>query len=87
MARLCVMICRIDDENQPDTLTQLARIDLPAPDPQRLPPATALDQLETEAVTTGQEVMRRLLRHQWEALDQELAAAEQRLSPPEDPAG
>jgi hypothetical protein len=87
MARLCVMICRMEDENQPDTFVELARLDLPPLDPKQLQPATTLDQLETQAVTTGQEVMRHLLRHQWEALDQELAAAQQRLSPPEAPAG
>ena len=87
MARLCLLLCRIEDEQKPEALTQLSRIDLPAVDPQHLSPATALDQLETQAVTTGQEVMRRLLRHQWEALDPELAAAAKRLSPPEDPPG
>jgi hypothetical protein len=85
MARLCVMICRIDDENQPDELTQLSRIDLPPLDSQSLQPATALDQLETKALSTGQEVMRHLLVHQWQTLDQQLAADAQRLSPPGEP--
>lgn len=86
MARLCVLLCQVDDEEKPDELTQLSRIDLPPVDPQELAPPTALDQLEGRAVRSGQEVIRRLLRHQWEALDQELAAAAQRLSPPADPA-
>ena len=86
MARLCVLVCRVDDEEKPDELTALSRIDLPPVDPQELAPPTALDQLEGRAVHSGQEVIRRLLRHQWEALDQELTAAAQRLSPPEHPA-
>jgi hypothetical protein len=85
MARLCVLICRIEDENAPDTLTQLQRVDLPAVDPQELPPAAALDQLETQAVTSGQEVMRHLLGHQWQIVEEQLTAAALRLSPPEHP--
>jgi hypothetical protein len=85
MARLCVLLCRVDDEGHPDALTQLSRLDLPLVDPQALAPGTALDQLETQAVASGQEVIRRLVRHQWEALDQELTAVAQRLSPPEHP--
>jgi hypothetical protein len=38
-------------------------------------------------VASGQELIRRLVRHQWEALDQELTAGAQRLSPPADPPG
>ena len=30
MSRLCVMICRVDDENKPEELTLLSRQDLPA---------------------------------------------------------
>jgi hypothetical protein len=86
MARLCVLLCQVEDEEKPDELTQLSRIDLPPVDPQELAPPTALDQLEGRAVRSGQEVIRRLLRHQWEALDQELTAAAQRLSPPGNPA-
>jgi len=46
MARLCVLVCRVDDEEKPDELTALSRIDLPPVDPQELAPPTALDQLE-----------------------------------------
>ena len=87
MARLCVLLCRVDDEGKPDELTQLSRLDLPAVDPQALAPATALDQLETRAVASGQEVIRRLIRHQWEVLDQAVTAEARRLSPPEHPPG
>ena len=82
MARLCVLICRIDDEKAPDVLTELQRVDLPALDAQQLTPATALDQLETRAVTSGQEVMRHLLRQQWQVVEEQLTAEALRLSPP-----
>ena len=82
MARLCVMICRIDDETKPDELTVLSRQELPGLDRHQLAPATALDQIETRAVSTGQELIRQLVSHQWESFDQQLAAEVQRLSPP-----
>ncbi len=82
MSRLCVMICRVDDENQPDELTLLSRQDLPVLDRPALAPATAVDQMESRAVTAGQELIRQLLYHQWQAFDQQLAAEVQRLSPP-----
>jgi len=82
MARLCVMICRIDDENQPDELTLLSRQDLPVPDRSELAPATAVDQMESRAITAGQALIRQLLSHQWESFDQQWAAEVQRLSPP-----
>lgn len=85
MSRLCVMICRIDDENHPDELTLLSRQDLPGLDGQPLTPATTLDQIETQAVTAGQELIRHLVVHQWQTFDQQLAAEVQRLSPPVDP--
>ena len=84
MSRLCVLICRVEDEQQPDQLTQLQRIDLPALDPAQLQPATALDQLEATSLATGQQVMRHLLGQQWQQVDQQLAAELQRLSPPGD---
>jgi hypothetical protein len=84
MARLCVLICRIDDEHAPEALTPLQRVDLPALDAQQLVPDTALDQMETQAVSSGQEVMRHLLRHQWQLADEQLTAAALRLSPPGD---
>ena len=82
MSRLCVMICRVDDENQPDELTLLSRQDLPVLDRPALAPATAVDQMESRAVTAGQELIRQLLYHQWQTFDQQLAAEVQRLSLP-----
>ena len=84
MVHLRVTIALVDDEIAPGKLTELQRIDLPALDARALPPTTALDALETQAVQSGQEVMRHLLRHQWQVVDQQLAAEILRLSPPGD---
>ena len=84
MARLCIMICRIDDEDHPEVLTLLSRQELPGLAPTEVSPATALDQIETRAVTTGQALIRQLVYHQWQSFDQQLAAEVQRLSPPVD---
>ena len=86
MARFCILVCRCDDEQQPEALTQLARLELPALAAAAGTPAASLDQCEAQALATGREVTRHLFRHQWEALDAELAAAAQRLSPPVQPA-
>ena len=84
MSHLCVLICRVDDAGQPDRLTELHRLDLPAVEAGALQPETALDQLEGTALACGQEVMRQLVGHQWQAVDQQLTAAQQRLFPPGD---
>lgn len=83
MSHLCLLLCRVADENDPDTLTELHRMDLPAVATADLAPETALDTLEGRALITGNEVMRQVLCHQWQEVDQHLAAAAQRLSPPE----
>jgi hypothetical protein len=85
MSRLCVMIGRIDDERHPDEVTVLSRQDLPAFDPQVGGPATTVDQMESRAVTAGQELIRQLIVQQWQAFDQQCAAEVQRLSPPVHP--
>jgi len=82
MSHLRVLICRVDDEQRPEQMTELQRIDLPAVDPQQLTPETALDVLEAQSMATGQALMRRLLGQQWQELDRQLAAETQRLSPP-----
>jgi hypothetical protein len=82
MSHLRVLICRVDDEQHPEQMTELQRIDLPAVDPQQLTPETAVDALEAQSLATGQEVTRRLLGQQWQEVDQQLAAEAQRLSPP-----
>jgi hypothetical protein len=82
MSRLCVLICRVEDETHPDQVTPLRRIDLPAVDPATLHPQTALDDLETGTLQTGHAVMRHLLEEQWQAIDRTLVEEHQRLFPP-----
>jgi hypothetical protein len=84
VSHLRVLICRVDDEH-PEQMTELQRIDLPAVDAQHLTPETTVDRLEAQSLATGHELMRRLLGQQWQELDQQLAAEAQRLSPPGEP--
>ncbi len=69
MSHLRVLICRVDDEANPDQMTELHRFDLPAVDPEQMQPETALDELEAEVLAVGREMMRHLLRSQWEEVD------------------
>ena len=84
MSRFCVLICRVDDENRPDEVTLLSRQDLPVLDGQQGAPATTVDQMESRALSAGQELIRHLIVQQWQAFDQQRAAEIQRLSPPVD---
>jgi hypothetical protein len=69
MSHLRVLICRVDDEANPDQMTEVHSFDLPAVAPEQMKPETALDKMETEVLIVGQEVMRHLLKSQWEAVD------------------
>ena len=82
MSHLAVLICRIEDENQPEQLTRLQRIDLPVVEVDQLQPETALDALESQTLAAGQEVMRQLLLREWEAVDRQLVENYQLLFPP-----
>jgi hypothetical protein len=82
MSRWCVLICRLDDEQQPEQLTELHRIELPSPDAAQLTPEHALDQLEADASAVGQAVIRSLVEQQWEEIDAQATAAHERLFPP-----
>ncbi len=84
MSHLRVLICRVDDEDHPDQMTELHSFDLPAVESETLTPATALDELETGVLKLGHEVMRQLLRAEWAEVDERLVAAYQaRFSPSE----
>lgn len=82
MSHLRVLICRVEDESDPDRLTELHRVDLPAPEPNQLQPPTALDDLETQTLTVGHTVMRQLLLSQWQEIDHLLVQQYQQLFPP-----
>jgi hypothetical protein len=82
MSRWCVLICRREDEQQPEQLTEVHRIELPGPDVARLAAEGALDQLEADASAVGQAVIRSLIEQQWEEVDAQATAAHERLFPP-----
>lgn len=69
MSHLRVLICRVDDEANPGQMTELHCFDLPAVDPEQMQPETALDEMEAEVLAVGREMMRHLLRSQWEEVD------------------
>jgi hypothetical protein len=82
MSRYYVLICRCDDDAQPDQLTELDRIEVATPDAHSLQKETALDHLEALTLTQGHEVMRHLLVRQWERVDAQLAENHRELFPP-----
>lgn len=84
MSHLRVMICRVDDEANPDQMTELHSFDLPVAVPEQMKPETALDEMETEVLSVGQEVMRQLLKSQWEAVDRLLVEQYQEHFSPRD---
>ncbi|HQE93257.1 MAG TPA: hypothetical protein PLQ66_10810, partial [Anaerolineae bacterium] len=53
MSHLRVLICRVDDEEHPDSMIELYSFDLPAVVPAALRPETVLDELETEVLGAG----------------------------------
>ena len=70
MSHLCVLICRVEDED--DALTELACVDLP---PVRAHWADApLDTLEAQVATAGTHLLARLCELQWDAVDAEAVA-------------
>ena len=81
MSHLRVLICRVEDETQPDKMTELHSFDLPAVDPDKMEPQTALDQLESSTSTHGQKIMRYILEQQWVDMDEFLAPNIRRLFP------
>lgn len=82
MSHLRVLICRVDDEASPDQMTELHSIDLPVVEPGQMQAETALDKLETEVLAVGQDLMRHLMKSQWEEVDRLLVEAyQQRFSP------
>jgi hypothetical protein len=84
MSHLRVLICRVDDEEHPDQMTELYHFDLPEVDPEQLQPETALDEMEDGVLTIGQDVMRHLLKSQWEEMDKLLVEQYRQHFPPSD---
>jgi hypothetical protein len=70
MRHIRILVCRVDDET-PEQLTELARFDLLTATVERLPPETALDELEARTQQTGHAVLRQALQAQWDLLDEQ----------------
>lgn len=87
MSRLRVTICRVDEAEDSEQTTEVARVDLPETDLATVAPGTGLDVLEATTQQTGRAILRRVLQAQWEAVDAAAVAAQRRAFPPADLAG
>jgi hypothetical protein len=83
MSRLRIVIQRIEDDTQPERVTELDRLDVPHLDARYLHKETALDHLEAQTLAQGHEVMRHLLLRQWEGVEEQLVANYQELFSPQ----
>lgn len=82
MSHLRVIICRVEDEDNEEQMTELVSFDLGEVEVTKLKPETALDELETTTQTVGQAVLRELLKRQWAEIDQQLVKQyQQEFSP------
>ena len=82
MARLCILVCQMEDEHNPEQMTELERILVPDVEDAAAREPTSLDDLETQALDIGRQVSQSLLQQQWHLLDQRLVARYQALFPP-----
>ena len=81
MSHLCVLICRVTDDDDDDgQMAELACVDVPSIVPGFR--VTHLDRLEESVVQSGQQVLRRLCELQWEEMDVAAVARYQRCQPP-----
>ena len=74
MSQLVLMIARVDDSDNLETLTELWRDSLPNVTPDAGEPQAYLDGLETTVMTVGWQAMRTLMIEQWRLTDQDLVA-------------
>jgi hypothetical protein len=82
MSHLRILICRVEDESRPDELVEIERFDLPGAQVNRGEPQETLDELESRTLICGQEVMRHLLKAQWEEIDDLLVEEYREVFPP-----
>jgi hypothetical protein len=69
MSHLRLLLCRVEDEQHPDQMTQLAAVDLPETQLSDLTQQTCLDTLEERTLQAGQALMGPLLEAQWNEVD------------------
>ena len=70
MSQLILMIAKIDDLDNPETLTEVWRHTLPVVDLKDVTPEHYLDGLESTVTEVGWEAMRNLLVEQWRLTDE-----------------
>jgi hypothetical protein len=82
MSHLRILICRVEDESRPGEMVEIERFDLPGAQVNQEAPQGTLDELESRTLSCGQEVMRHLLKAQWEEIDGLLVEEYQQDFPP-----
>jgi hypothetical protein len=69
MSQLRVIICRVDDDSDKQ-MTELASFDLLEPRVSEMEADRALDEMEATTAKVGHQVLRELLKVQWQEVDQ-----------------
>ena len=70
MSQLILMIAKIDDLDNPETLTEIWRHPLPVVDLKDVTPQHYLDGLESTVTDIGWNAMRNLMVEQWRLTDE-----------------
>ena len=84
MSRIRILVVKVDDDN-PDTMAELASFDMPEADLDTLKPETALDDLEASTYEIGTVALRKVLQARWEEMDKQLADKYRQTFPPSHP--
>jgi hypothetical protein len=72
MSQLVLMIAKIDQIDNPETLQELWRQEMPGPSLSEMKPEHYLDEMESQVEEVGVNFMRRLLVEQWKLSDEML---------------
>ncbi len=72
MSRIRILVVKVEDDD-PDTMSELASFDMPEMDLEKLQPETALDDLEMSTYEIGTEALKKVLQARWEEIDKQLA--------------
>lgn len=81
MSRIRLLVVKVDDDN-PDTMSELASFDMPEADIDTLQPETTLDDLEATTYEIGTAALRKVVQARWEEIDKQLAAKACQSFPP-----
>lgn len=84
MSRIRILVVKVDDDD-PDTMAELASFDMPEANLDLLKPETTLDDLEASTHVIGTEALKRVLQARWEEIDRQLAEKARQSFPPSEP--